>query len=193
METPPLIKFLIISALAIPLIAARHLSNHPKTEYHMKKPKINLAALQQPHWDKEELNNATTVVEFMQLLMNEHEFETVLKKFGHSNYVQHNRNLPDGIEGLVAYMKKITKRFPEYSYDVKHIICSGDLVVFHSHMTFKEKHRGNEKKGFLVNDTWKLENGKIIKHWDALQPLDGNSRFLVYLTGGKIRNSNGLF
>lgn len=159
----------------------------------MNTPQIDFASLKQASWTAEELQNASTLVDFMQHLMNDHQFDYILEKYGHLNYVQHNRSIPDGIEGLVGYIRTVIKRFPEYAYEVKRIICTGDYVVFHSHLTFKKKHRGNEKKGFLVSDTWRLENGEIAEHWDALQPLDGGTRFLFYLSGGKIRNSNSIF
>lgn len=159
----------------------------------MQENQINIETLKKDHWNALELQNASVVVEFMQKLMNDHQFAEVSQKFASDNYVQHNRTVPDGIPGLVETMKKLTKRFPEYSYDVRQVIASHDLVVFHSQMTFKKKHRGNQKKGILVVDTWRLKDGKIVEHWDAIQPLDLSSRFLFLLTGGKIRNSNGIF
>ncbi len=159
----------------------------------MDKPQINFEALKQKHWSEEEAKNVDTIADFVQHLMNDHNFDYVLEHFDNSKYVQHNRNLPDGVQGLVSYVKTFVKSFPEYSYDVKHIIASKDMVVFHSHATTKAKNRGNEKKGFIITDTWKLENGEIVEHWDAIQPLNAFFRLYVWLVGGKVRNSNGLF
>lgn len=186
-------KYILLLLLILPtsLLTAQGFGNN-RTKI-MKKTSIQFEALKQAHWNDQELKNASIVAEFMQALMNEHRFEHVLKKFGHENYRQHNRSIPDGMEGLTSYIAGLTKRFPEYAYEVKYILASGDRVVFHSHMTFKKKHRGNEKKGFLVSDTWRLADGKIIEHWDALQALDTGTRLLHFLSGGKIRNSNGLF
>ena len=30
-------------------------------------------------------------------------------------------------------------------------------------------------------DTWKVENGKITEHWDAVQPIDGFMRFYFWM------------
>ncbi len=156
-------------------------------------PTIELSAHLQESWTQQETNNVKTVVDFFQHLMNEHNFEYTLKTYGGGTYIQHNRMIPNNISGLIGYVKQMVKRYPEYSFDVKKIIASGDHVVLHSHTTFKAKHRGNEKKGFIITDTFRLENGKLVEHWDAIQPIDGFTRFLFLMIGGKIANDNSTF
>lgn len=159
----------------------------------MNTPQISSSLLESESWTPEEKNNVKTVAEFMQLLMNEHKFDQVLSKFQNNLYTQHNRNIPDGFESLVKYVENFSKKFPEYSYDVKRITADGDYVTFHSHVTTKAAHRGNDKKGLNIIDTWELQDGKIAKHWDAIQPLDFFMRMYVWLTGGNIKNNNGVF
>ena len=159
----------------------------------MKTPTIDFNKLQRTHWSNEESNNVKTVVDFFQHLMNEHDFEYTLEKHGDASYLQHNRAIPNGITGLVGYVKDMTKRFPEYSFDVKKAYADGDTVVLHSHCTMKAKHRGNEKKGFIITDTFRLENGKLAEHWDAIQPIDFFTRLLILLTGGTVANDNPTF
>lgn len=159
----------------------------------VKHPKIEITNLLQDHWTEKETENAKVVVDFFQHLMNEHNFEYTLKKFGGGSYIQHNRAIPNNIEGLVGYVKTMVKRFPEYSFDVKKIFADGDFVVLHSHTTLKANHRGNEKKGFIITDTFRLENSKLAEHWDAMQPIDKFSRLLFLMIGGKIGNNNPTF
>ncbi|MEL6538481.1 MAG: ester cyclase [Bacteroidota bacterium] len=159
----------------------------------MEELKIDLDALSKPNWTVQERDNAALITEFMQHLMNDHDFEWVRKRHGNDNYVQHNRSLSEGIAGVVESIEGLTKRFPEYSYNVKNIYVDGDYVIFHSHVTMKKKDRGNEKKGLIIKDIWRVENGQIVEHWDALQPLDMSMRLFTLLNGGKIRNANGIF
>jgi len=154
---------------------------------------INFDALKKNSWSEKEVQNVKLVLDFVQHLMNKHDFDYVSKKYMNNAYVQHNRNIPDGLKALVDYVANFAKRYPAYTYDVKHIYADGDYVIFHSHSTINEKHRGNDKKGLNITDTWKIVDGKIIEHWDSIQPIDGFMRFFVWLTGGKIRNSNGVF
>lgn len=154
---------------------------------------INLKKLRKSHWTAEETENVRIVVDFIQTLMNEHDFEKIMNAFADSAYTQHNKGIPDGIEGLVGYVRGNVKRFPEFSYDVKDILASKDRVIFHSHVTFKAKHRGNEDKGFIIYDEWHVKDGDIINHWDAIQPIDFSTRLLILFTGGAKRNNNSIF
>lgn len=159
----------------------------------IKIPQIIFDNYVQDHWTKQETENVKVVIDFFQHLMNEHNFEYTLEKYGGGSYLQHNRAIPNEIEGLVGYVKTMVKRFPEYSFNVKKIFADGDYVIFHSHTTMKAKQRGNEEKGFIITDTFKLQNGKLAEHWDAIQPIDFFSRFLMLVTGGTIGNSNPTF
>ncbi len=154
---------------------------------------VDFQTLERPEWSEIERVNAQTVAEFVQLLMNDHDFDQVRDRYSTDSYVQHNRAIPDGIDGLTNYVARLVKRFPDYSYDVRHIVASGDRVVFHSHATLRAAHRGNQKKGFIIFDMWKLDEGRIANHWDALQPLDLTSRLITLLGGGRIRNANGIY
>lgn len=154
---------------------------------------INLKSLQKNHWSEQELANATLITDFVQNLMNNHNFDYVLERYNESSYVQHNRNLPDKVTGLVSFLKEFVAKYPDYTYEVKHIYADGDFVIFHSHATLKKADRGNDKKGMNIIDTWRLENGKIVEHWDSIQALDGFMRIYSLLKGGNIQNSNGVF
>lgn len=156
-------------------------------------PQIELNKHMQEHWEPQEKENVAVVVDFFQRLMNEHDFEYTSKKYGGGSYTQHNRAIPNEISGLVSYVKNMTKRFPEYSFDVKRIYADAEFVILHSHTTMKAKHRGNEKKGFIITDTFRLKNGQLAEHWDAIQPIDFFSRFLMLVTGGTIGNNNPTF
>lgn len=156
-------------------------------------PKIDFKKFVKQQWTDKELDNVKVVVDFFQHLMNEHNFEYTLKTHGNTSYIQHNRAIPNGIEGLIDYVKNMTKRFPDYSFDVKNIFVDGEFVIFHSHTTMRKKHRGNEKKGFIITDTFRLENGKLVEHWDAIQPIDFFTRILFLIVGGRIGNNNSTF
>ncbi|MEL7124102.1 MAG: nuclear transport factor 2 family protein [Bacteroidota bacterium] len=159
----------------------------------MDKIQIQFDVLKKDSWSDQEVENVKLVIDFIQNLMNNHNFDYVTERFGNNAYVQHSRGIPDGMPALIEYIKVFAKRYPEYTYDVKHIYADGDFVIFHSHATIKAQHRGNDQKGLNIIDTWLIKNGQITKHWDAIQPLDGFMRFFNLMAGGKIRNSNGVY
>ncbi|WP_461535185.1 nuclear transport factor 2 family protein [Spongorhabdus nitratireducens] len=154
---------------------------------------IDLQSLQKPGWTQQELANATLITDFVQKLMNDHNFDYILKHYNDSAYVQHNRNLPDKVTGLVGFLKAFVEDYPDYTYDVKHIYVDGDYVIFHSHATLKQADRGDDEKGLNIIDTWRIEDGRIVEHWDSIQALDGFMRFYSLVKGGNIQNGNGVF
>ena len=154
---------------------------------------IKFDTFKKENWSEQESKNVKLVIDFVQNLMNNHNFDYVAETFGNQVYTQHNRSIPDGMAALIKYVKDFAKSNPDYTYDVKHIYADGDFVIFHSHATINAKHRGNDNKGLNIMDVWQIKNGQIADHWDALQPMDGFMRFYNLLTGGKIRNANGVY
>ncbi|MEM9466883.1 MAG: nuclear transport factor 2 family protein [Actinomycetota bacterium] len=159
----------------------------------METPTVELDALSRPNWTPEEAANAALVADFVRLLMNEHDFDAVRRLYGNDAYVQHNHGISEGIEGVITTVSDLVKRFPEYSYDVKHIHVDGDIVIFHSHATLRAKHRGDDRKGFNIIDRWRIVDGTIVEHWDAIQPIDRFARVYTLMAGGKVRNDNGTY
>jgi predicted SnoaL-like aldol condensation-catalyzing enzyme len=68
-----------------------------------------------------------------------------------------------GIGGLLSSMPKLKVEF-------KHFFADGDHVVVHSHFIPAPGDRG-----LAVIDIFRLENGKIVEHWDAMQPVPEQS------------------
>ena len=144
-------------------------------------------------WSPDEEANAALVTEFVQLLMNEHDFEAVRARYGSSNYLQHNHGIADGIEGVLETIGGLVKRFPDYAYDVKHSFVDGDIVTLHSQATLRKSHRGNPRKGFNITDRWRVVDGEIVEHWDSVQPIDLFGRLYALVSGGTVRNDNGTY
>ncbi|MEO0369222.1 MAG: nuclear transport factor 2 family protein [Pseudomonadota bacterium] len=176
----------ILYALVLSLMLSNSLAEDDKLT-------IDLESLKKSSWTAADLSQAELMADFVQNLMNNHNFDYILEQYNDSSYIQHNRNIPNRIEGLVGFLQEFVEDYPDYTYDVKHIFVDGDFVIFHSHATLNKEDRGNDKKGLNIIDTWRIENGNIVEHWDSIQALDGFMRFYSLLSGGTIRNSNGVF
>jgi predicted SnoaL-like aldol condensation-catalyzing enzyme len=79
---------------------------------------------------------------------------------------QHNPNARDGPEAIVEFMTELMASNPEACLDIKRVIVEGDLVVTHSHIRMSPADAGT-----AVADIYRLEDGKIVEHWDVLQPV----------------------
>lgn len=154
---------------------------------------IDLHSLKKTSWTEQEQDNAELVTDFVQNLMNNHNFDYIMERYNDSSYVQHNRNLPDKVTGLVSFLKEFVDEYPDYTYDVKHIYVDGDYVIFHSHATLNKEDRGDDQKGMNIIDTWRIEEGRIVEHWDSIQALDFSMRVYSLISGGDIENANGVF
>ncbi len=105
--------------------------------------------------------------------------EEVVAKYAGPYYRQHNPTAGDGADPFIAFVRGFVKAFPSLRFDFKRLVAEGDLVVVHSHLVRKPGDRG-----MAVMDIFRLENGKIVEHWDVLQetpePLANNTMFQQY-------------
>jgi predicted SnoaL-like aldol condensation-catalyzing enzyme len=120
--------------------------------------------------------NKKTVVEFYEAAINRKDFEAASKFFG-PRYVQHNPNAPDGIEGFKAFLGFLREKFPQSRSEIKRVWAEGDYVILHVHAV-----RTPGARGSAIVDVFKLENGKIVEHWDVIQEIPE-----------KAANNNGMF
>ena len=85
-------------------------------------------------------------------------------------YRQHNPGAADGAESYIAFMKRLAQTYPDFRMETKRMIAEGDTVVLHSHLVLKPGDRG-----LAVVDIFRLENGKIVEHWDVVQEVPETS------------------
>ena len=85
-------------------------------------------------------------------------------------YRQHNPGAADGAESYVAFMKRLAQTHPDFRMETKRIIAEGNYVVLHSHLILKPGDRG-----LAVVDIFRLEDGKIVEHWDVVQEVPETS------------------
>ncbi len=110
--------------------------------------------------------NKQTVVAFFTRAFNDHEPADAVAKYVGSQYIQHNPDTPDGAAAFVENTKKLIAQSPKLSVEIKRVIAEGDLVVTHDLV------KGSpEQRGFAGIDIFRLEDGKIVEHWDARQPV----------------------
>ena len=120
--------------------------------------------------------NKKTVLEFYEAGLNRKDFDAAAKFIG-PRYVQHNPTAPDGPEGFKAFLGFLREKFPDSHSEIKRAFADGDYVILHVHAVREPGTRGN-----AIIDIFKLENGKIVEHWDVLQPVPE-----------KPANDNGMF
>ena len=109
--------------------------------------------------------NKTTVLDFYDKALNQKDFEAAAKHFG-PRYIQHNPLAADGIEGFRKFIEFRREKFPNARSDIKRVLADGDFVALHVHSV-----RETGERGVAIVDIFRLENGKVVEHWDVIQPI----------------------
>jgi predicted SnoaL-like aldol condensation-catalyzing enzyme len=120
--------------------------------------------------------NKKAVLDFYDKALNQKDFDAASKYFGR-RYIQHNPGAPDGIEGFKAFIAQRKEKFPNARSEIKRSFADGDYVILHVHSV-----REPGDRGVAIVDIFRLEEGKIVEHWDVAQPIPE-----------KTANGNGMF
>ncbi len=125
---------------------------------------------------EQEAANKEVVLAFYEKGLNQKDADAALKYVG-DRYVQHNPNAADGPEGFRKFVAFLRDKYPQSKSEIKRVFTDGDYVILHVHAVREPGSRGN-----AIIDIFRLEKGKIVEHWDAVQPIPEQSA-----------NSNGMF
>ena len=125
---------------------------------------------------KKEEQNKKTVVEFYEKAINQKDFEAASKYMG-PRYTQHNPMAADGPAGLQGYLQFLRSKYPASHSEIRGVFADGDFVILHVHAI-----RDPGTRGSAIVDIFKLENGKIVEHWDVIQEIPE-----------KAANANGMY
>lgn len=120
--------------------------------------------------------NRRIVLDFYEKAINQKDADAAIAHIG-NRYVQHNPNAADGPEGLRNYIAFLREKFPESRSEIKNVFVDGDHVILHVHAV-----RVPGERGSAIVDIFKLEDGKVVEHWDVIQPIpekpaNGNTMF----------------
>lgn len=81
------------------------------------------------------------------------------------DYRQHNPAIPDGPEAAVRMLTPKFDGSPDSRFEVQRILVDGDLALVHVRAS------GPGSPDAAVADIYRFENGRIVEHWDVLQPV----------------------
>ena len=108
--------------------------------------------------------NRKLVVDFYRTVFIEKRVIEGFERYVAPGYVQHNPALASGRDAAVKFLTKAVTR--DSISDIKRVIAEGDLVVLHVHSRANSQDRGR-----AVVDIFRVADGKIIEHWDVIQPV----------------------
>ena len=86
------------------------------------------------------------------------------------DYIQHNPHVPTGRDAILGLLPAL--REAGFGYTTHRILEDGPLVLTHTTYHNAAVFGAEEVVAF---DLWRVEDGRVAEHWDAIQPLVSES------------------
>lgn len=125
------------------------------------------------------ITNKQRVLSFYKLIVGQRRAE-LIPEFVHEDYIQHNPNVKQGRAGItemINYLKTLPLPPVGAKSPVIRAIQEGDLVVTHLDIEFIGKR-------MAVIDLFKLKDGMLAEHWDAIQQISDQTGMSITATNG---------
>ena len=113
--------------------------------------------------------NKALVKSFVESVFNDHNISAIEKYLADTT---------QGREGFKQSLRAQFKAFPDIHTKIEHIVAENDLVAVY--LNFTGTHRGefqgipptNKKVNIRSSDLYRIENEKIVEHWDVVDQLN---------------------
>jgi predicted SnoaL-like aldol condensation-catalyzing enzyme len=110
-------------------------------------------------------SNRAIVEKFVDLFYRQKNVREAFERYVVEDYIQHNPAIADGRAAAIKALEPMFSR-AQAQFDIKRILVDGNLAAVHLH-----GRPSSSDAGGAVVDLFRLENGKIVEHWDVLQAM----------------------
>ena len=130
-----------------------------------------------------------TVNAYRQMLAQPGRVTEAVNTYLAKDFVQHSPHIPPGRDALAAYFNDgaAKRKASGRKSLVARVIADGDFVLYHRLVTSNDNPRGT-----AYADLFQVKDGKIVAHWDVVQPIpsftvSGRSMVIGPLEPGRTR------
>lgn len=121
--------------------------------------------------------NRAIMEDFLNLFYGQYKIREAFEKHVAEDYIQHSLLADNGRENAIVSISKLWATMPEIEINVLRVLVDGNMAMCHLYGKDNPQH-----DGIVVVDIFRLENGKIVEHWDVLQQVEretinGNTQY----------------
>jgi predicted SnoaL-like aldol condensation-catalyzing enzyme len=124
----------------------------------------------QPDSQSQVAKNKEIAVAFLTMIFNDHKVAEAFELYADPGYIQHNPYAATGAQAAIDFLGPYLTQNTEARTEIKRVIAEGDLVAIHNNPRMNPNERGS-----AVVDIFRLENGKVVEHWDVVQAVPETS------------------
>lgn len=123
------------------------------------------------------MSNSQIISDYLDIVFNQKDLAKA-ESYWAGDMIQHNPSMPNGLDVLRGFIQSDAAK--DMAYECGLIMEQGDYVMVHG------RYSNWAGKTMIAVDIFRLENGKVVEHWDVMQedvPADksvnGNAMFPV--------------
>ncbi|MBF6337983.1 nuclear transport factor 2 family protein [Nocardia abscessus] len=89
----------------------------------------------------------------------------VLRTLLHDDFLEHSPGNPSGKDAFIEFIAQAP--VTESKLELARVIADDEYVVMHYRMVTPDEAEPDQ----AVVDVWRMVDGKIVEHWDVVQPV----------------------
>jgi predicted SnoaL-like aldol condensation-catalyzing enzyme len=118
----------------------------------------------------ENMGTRDVILAFEKMGIDGHDPAGAMRKYFAPDMIEHDPRVAGTRDSVIQYLEGRGWSGPAPKRTIHNIIVEGELGVVHHHVKLKP-----EDPGLMAVDIFRVRNGKVIEHWDVLQPIPANS------------------
>lgn len=114
--------------------------------------------------------NRAVIEDFLSLFYAHNKVREAFERHVAEDYIQHSPLADNGREAAIVAIESLWNTMPKLEINVLRVMVDGNMAMCHLFGKDRPDH-----DGIVVVDIFRLENGKIVEHWDVLQQVETNT------------------